>query len=160
MKYLLIILLLAGCITSKKVKRYLNEHPDTSAEYCAETYPVKDSLIKGDSVVTYDTLWGIEVMHDTTEVANEVKVPIQVIKFVPQIVTKTIKITDTIIKENTARVSYLEIELGKQVSVTEKKAEQLHTMTGKRDWWRQVCLITWGICLLYIILRLKTKLPI
>ena len=42
----------AGCSTPlKKTQRYLFEHPDFSSGYCAEQFPVKDSVL-----VKYDTV--------------------------------------------------------------------------------------------------------
>lgn len=39
MKYLLIALLFASCMTQKKVNQWLDEHPTAAAGYCADHFP-------------------------------------------------------------------------------------------------------------------------
>jgi hypothetical protein len=41
----------ASCTTANKATQFFNEHPETGAKYCAEKYPVKDSL--GEEETTY-----------------------------------------------------------------------------------------------------------
>lgn len=38
------MLCLAGCVSQKGAVKYLDKHPELSAQYCAEKYPVKDSV--------------------------------------------------------------------------------------------------------------------
>ena len=61
MRYLLFLLLLSSCITPKKAVDVLSrpKNEPTAAAFCSLKYPVRDSIIKGDSVIKYDTLWGI-----------------------------------------------------------------------------------------------------
>lgn len=42
---------LVACTTARKAVTYFNEHPDVSAGYCAEKYPVKDSV--GETTTVY-----------------------------------------------------------------------------------------------------------
>lgn len=57
---LLLIVLLFGCNPEakklRKTQEYLFRHPDFSAGYCAEQYPVKDSIVTRDSI-RFDTLY-------------------------------------------------------------------------------------------------------
>lgn len=106
---LVVISLFSSCDPQKKLHKALTEiakHPIESAKYCADKYPPKDTLVKGDSIVVYDTLWG--VYNDTTyrvDTINNV-----VTKIVPKIITKTITIRDTVYRENTARVEQLNLQ--------------------------------------------------
>lgn len=45
MRYLLIILLFASCISQRKVSAYLDEHPAFAAQQCAIRFPIRDSTI-------------------------------------------------------------------------------------------------------------------
>jgi len=54
--FFLVVMFLASCMTPKKAAETLNKHPKEAAEFCAENYPVKDSIIfKVDTVTTIDT---------------------------------------------------------------------------------------------------------
>jgi len=57
---LALVFTLGSCHTEqrsmRKAQEYLFKHPEYSAGYCAEQYPVKDSIITKDSI-TYDTLY-------------------------------------------------------------------------------------------------------
>ena len=65
MRYLILIsLALISCNPQKKTQRYLFEHPEFSAEYCAEQYPVRDSVIIKETV-RYDTVLDIISWVDT-----------------------------------------------------------------------------------------------
>lgn len=95
----LVAMILPGCYNYRKAVtqhgRSVVTYPAIGADYCSRTYPCRDSLIKGDSVIVYDTLYGAgEVTHDTTTVRDTVRVTKVV--FRPVTVTKTVRITDTI----------------------------------------------------------------
>lgn len=51
-----ILLVFNSCNSLKKTQRYLFEHPEFASGYCAEQYPVKDSIVVRDSV-SYDTTY-------------------------------------------------------------------------------------------------------
>jgi len=105
---LFLLIILTGCATQKKADKFYAKHPELLALKCATTYPVKDSIIKGDSVILFDTLW--ETFTDT--LISEPQVIIET-KLVPKTVTKWVTIRDTIIRENTARVAVLGSQIAK-----------------------------------------------
>ena len=76
------------------------------AELCSTRFPVSDSLIKGDTVVNYDTLWGIEYRTDTLISEPQVITETKTVT-VPKLVTKYLTIRDTIVRENTAKIAVL-----------------------------------------------------
>lgn len=123
MKYLLILttFFLAGCLTPKKAMQKLDSSGKGS-EYCATRFPVKTEYIKGDSVVSFDTIYQYvdgEPIFDT--IYNVTRDTVFVTKQVPvtKYITKTVLRIDTVVKENTAaldvankRISALEAENG------------------------------------------------
>lgn len=111
---LAVISILSSCDPQRKLHKALDElqkHPIESAKYCADKYPVKDTIVKGDSVIVYDTLWGI--YNDTSYVDRIDTINNVVTKIVPKIITKTITIIDTVYRENTARVEQLNLQNAK-----------------------------------------------
>lgn len=107
LKYFLILLTIASCNPQKKLQKALNEiakHPIESAKYCADKYPVKDSIIKGDTITVTDTVWGL-VTDTVTDIYNDT---VFVTKFQDRVINKTRTVKDTIFRENTARVKELE----------------------------------------------------
>jgi len=123
MKYLLILttFFLAGCLTPKKAMLKLDSSGKGS-EYCAIRFPVKTEYIKGDSVVSFDTIYqyvDAEPIFDT--IYNVTRDTVFVTKQVPvtKYITKTVLRIDTVVKENTAaldvankRINALEAENG------------------------------------------------
>ena len=124
MRYLVIItltVLFAGCFTPKKAVDVLirPKNEPVLSELCAYRYPVKDSIIKGDSVIRFDTLW--ETYTDT--LVSKPQVIIET-KIIPKTVTKWVTIRDTIIRENTARVAVLGSQIAKLSGDNRKLSEK------------------------------------
>lgn len=155
MKYLsltFLLFLIVGCATQRKAEKFYSNHPEKLAEKCATEFPVKDSIIKGDSVILFDTLW--ETFTDT--LVSEPKVVTE-IKTVPKIVTKTVVVRDTIIRENTARVSVLNSQIAKLNEVNRYLSEKTHELSQERDtfkhernkWRLRFFLLLFGVTILY-----------
>ena len=107
MRYLFLILL-TGCVTSKKVTRYLNEHPLKAAEYCSKAFPVRDSVVTRDSV-HLDTLY-IECPDTPTLGTDTITITSTKKVYVP-CVSKTIYRDSTIYRRDFARETVLEENL-------------------------------------------------
>lgn len=117
---ILTIIAFNACNPSKKLHKAideLNKHPIESAKYCADKYPVKDSIVKGDTITVTDTLWGI-VTDTVTDVYNDT---VFVTKFQDRVINKTRTIRDTIYRENTAKVQQLSL----QIANCEQKYQKL-----------------------------------
>lgn len=117
---LLTIVALASCNPQRKLQKALDEiakHPIESAKYCADKYPVKDSIVKGDTVTVTDTLWGI-VTDTVTDIYNDT---VFITKFQDRVINKTKTIRDTIFRENTAKVQQLSL----QIANCEQKYQKL-----------------------------------
>ena len=156
---LFLLIILTGCATQKKADKFYAKHPELLALKCATTYPVKDSIIKGDSVVLFDTLW--ETFTDT--LISEPQV-ITEIKTVPKIVTKWVTIRDTIVRENTARVAVLGSQIAKLneanrnlVELNGDLSQKLVRISDERDtfkhernkWRLRFFLLLFGVTILY-----------
>jgi len=148
------LLILSGCVSPKKAVDVLSrpKNEPVAAEFCAAKYPVKDSIIKGDSIVHFDTLW--ETYTDT--LISEPQVIIET-KLVPKTVLKTVTVRDTIIRENTAKVSVLNSQIENLKDVNLKQSEMIGSLTTQRDdfkkardkWKLRFFLLLFGVSIAY-----------
>ena len=169
MKNLIFLLLLTSCVTPKKAVDVLSrpKNEPVLSELCAVRFPVKDSIIKGDSVILFDTLW--ETFTDT--LISEPQV-ITEIKTVPKIVTKWVTIRDTIVRENTARVAVLGSQIAKLneanrnlVELNGDLSQKLVRISDERDtfkhernkWRLRFFLLLFGVGLAYALKVKMTK---
>lgn len=152
-----VLLIFIGCQSVQKATDYLKKK-DALAELCADTYPVRDSLIKGDSIITTDTLWGLEFIHDSTMVETKDTIIRTITR--PVTVTKVIRVTDTIVKENTARVEALQVQNGKLYEQNMKLVEQRDKFKEQRNKIRIWFWILVGAIGLYTFLKIKKVLPV
>jgi len=164
---LFLLIILTGCATQKKADKFYAKHPELLALKCATTYPVKDSIIKGDSVVRFDTLW--ETFTDT--LISEPQVVIET-RIVPKTVTKTVVVRDTIIRENTAKISVLGSQIAKLneanrnlVELNADLSQKLVRISDERDtfkhernkWKLRFFLLLFGVGLAYALKVKMTK---
>lgn len=152
--YLVLLVILGACTTPRKAVDVLSrpKNEPVAAAFCSQKYPVKDSIIKGDSVIRFDTLW--ETYTDT--LISEPQVIIET-KYVPKTVTKTITVRDTIVRENTAKVSVLNSQIAKleannrqQTDLAAKYLQERDGYKSARDKWKlRFFLLLFGVGLLY-----------
>lgn len=146
---------LSSCLTTQKAKDFLKEK-DKLAEICAETYPVKEVYIKGDSITVLDTLYVGENLFDTLYYTIKDTVTRVITKTLPaKIITKTIHVTDTIVKENTARIEDFNIQLrNKDIENGILKADRDNwkSKAKQRFWWLLIAIGAMGA---YTILKIK-----
>lgn len=135
------MLLITSCTTEKKAVGYMNSHAFTAAQYCANAFPVRDSVIykhsiktdtltvQGEPATIYDT-----ILQNGKEIIVEKKIPCPPV----QVVQHTNYDTAFVIRENTAKTAALSNQLA-IITSKQKDAEN-----GRRKW-RQWALITWAI---------------
>ena len=146
---------LNSCMTPKKAVDVLSrpKNEPVLSELCSTRFPIKETYIKGDSVVKYDTLWGL--VTDTIVPDPQVLVYRDTVK-VPKLVTKTVTIRDTVVKENTAKVSFLNSQIEKLKEVNLKQSEMIGSLTTERDEYKskfnKARLINW---FLYVVIGLS-----
>ena len=148
---------LFGCATQKKAEKYYKKHPVELAKECAEKYPVTEKYLPGDTIINYDTLWGIEYRTDTLKSEPQVITETKTIQ-VPKIVTKWVRVTDTIVRENTARVAVLGSQIAKLLVDNEAKDVKILAVTDARDKWRKRFFILLGFVVLYTVIKFRSKL--
>ena len=144
------ILLLSSCMTTQKALDYLKDKKEL-AQICADEYPVKETFIKGDSVVQYDTLWG---QGDTDTLYQSVKdtVFVTVTKTLPaKVITKVVSRTDTVVKENTALVKALQQREQDYIYAAKKDKEQIETLTGEVNEWKGKAKKRWWFMWLIVV---------
>lgn len=130
-----ILFFVSGCVSAEKAQMVL-EKKQVLAKVCAEKYPVKTEYIKGDSVVitTIDTIYsGNDIIFDT--VYSVAKDTVIITKTIPitKVIKNTIRITDTIVKENTAAVEATKIDLNKCKSANEALTAKLNKVKRVRS---------------------------
>lgn len=101
---ILLAFLASGC-TNKiaKAKRTLDESPVDAARYCADKFPVRDSVVYKDSI-HFDTLIVGDIYFDTIEVQCPDTVIKVVTKVEPKTIVKTVTQIKEVYRENTAKV--------------------------------------------------------
>lgn len=92
----------AGCYNERKARSQFSKavvaYPSIPADYCANTFPVRDSIVK-DTLITVDTIIDRSILTDTLIIEGDT-VRIVITKTLSgKIVTKTITIKDTIFQE-------------------------------------------------------------
>ncbi len=159
MKYLVIItlaILFTGCFTPQKAVDILSRPKNEvkAAEFCENKFPIVPIYIKGDSIVTTDTLWGLDTVHvkDTTKQGIDTVV---IEKIATKVVTKTIRITDTIEKENPRKLLILSsenaklkldnVELNVKLSAAIQRGDDFRSKYHKTISWLVLCIVLIGV---------------
>lgn len=164
--FLIMISALYACNPAKKATDYMRAHPEVNAPVCADQFPVKDSLIKGDTVYRTDTLETFEVLYDT--VLAEPNGAVDTVRITKtKIITNTRTITDTVIRENTARVSQLNNSLvvantlvaAKNAEIEEWKKDY-SDMKASRNKFRLWFWIACGAIGMFAFMKLRKILPV
>lgn len=129
------VVFFSSCYTRKKATtqygRAVATFPEIAADYCARTYPPKDSLIKGDTVTTTDTIYtGGNVSFDTT-IVMDTKYITKTIQLPGTKIIERITVHDTIVRVSTAAVDLCAIERRNAIMLATDK-------TKESDKWRKI----------------------
>ena len=165
MKYSLILLvLLCGCYSEKKAHNQFAKaavaYPKIPAEYCANTFPVKDTILPGETISTFDTLYiEGENTRDTVMFQDFDTVRVFITKTLPaKIITNTIHIRDTIIRENTAKVKACEISNDILLGLLNKKTADYDGLKHRKDIWMWIAIGLMAIIGVRLFMKYKTGL--
>ena len=154
-------ILLAGCYNERKAQKQfvkaVGNYPKIASDYCGSQYPCVDSIVKGDSVVHWDSLWVqgdtvyLPTTYDLSDWQDKVIGHDTLIwyKVCPpsKIITKTITITDTIKQTDKAALKSCEIDRSSLISQLNKKTIELDSFKKKaktRGW------VMWGLVVFII----------
>jgi PBP1b-binding outer membrane lipoprotein LpoB len=143
---LLIILFILGMLQSCKVSEQKKidkakivaiNHPNDFASICSQLFPVKESFIKGKDSIRTDTVTKTNTVTVTRVIKGDtVRVDVECPK--EKVITRYVNRTDTVIKENTAKLEAVQIEFSKQNSLLNKTADELteaKNASNKKNWW-------------------------
>lgn len=138
-----LLFLLTGCYSSQKARKQFGRatvtYPEIPAEYCARTYPPKDTIIQGKDIVKTDTLWGEgETVFIRDTIRNRDTVFIKTVERLPgQVITRTVFRTDTVYQENRAALDLANINLTRSLALSDEKtklADKWRKIAKKRFW--------------------------
>ena len=165
---IVIILLLLFSRWSPERKAQIEEKKDAKAtqrllargvlnDICAEIYPVKDSIIKGDSVLVLDTLYiPGEISTDTLIEKDTVR--ITTTKTLPsKTIIKTVHVIDTIVRENTANIEACKDDNRKLIDLLTVKTKESDTWKGKAKKRNIIIFILAGAIGMWTFIKLKSK---
>lgn len=149
-----IALIVTSCATQKKATGYFNNHSLQAAEYCANAFPVRDSIIynPGQIVHKLDTQYLPGDSVPCPPAVGQVETKLIYVKCPPtKIITDSVFIHDTttVIRENMAKVSAMQ----QQNAVLTNEFEKAKPWKGRAIW-------TWVILAVLIgsgiVLRVKS----
>lgn len=160
------VLTLPSCYSIDKAKKQhakaVTAYPIIEAESCSEKYPCKDSIIKGDSVLTFDTLYvGGENMFDTIVVNDTIRIT-KVVKQPKEIITKTVRINDTIRVLDQAKLDLCNKQRDQAINnETAVRAERDKFKASRNKWRKQAIGLYIVLALgLFAFIYRKIKKPI
>lgn len=141
------MILLCGCYNEKKAIQQFNKaalnYPRLPAAYCSDHFPVRDSIIKGDTIITIDTFYNTNILDTGGFIFHRAPFPSDdpvviwpyrgrrdsILGSAPQkpiikMIVKTIKIIDTIFRENKAELKLCEIYNDKLTDLLVRKTNE------------------------------------
>lgn len=136
--YILIVaVLFSSCYSERRARSQFGKaaasYPLVAAEYCGITFPPRDSLIKGDSVVTFDTLFvGGSVRFDTVTLrglSDTIRIT-KIVQLPGTVITQRVFIHDTLQVVNTAALKACEL-------VKDQAVFHLTEMTAASNAWEK-----------------------
>jgi hypothetical protein len=165
-KWSLILLIgLVACNQQRKTQRYLFEHPEFTAEVCAENFPDKPDSV----IVKTDTV--IEIIFMDSLVFNTDTLYRDSLGFkyrtVTKVVTKTIRKDSIIYRENKAeqeRLNLMLIDCQKNNNVLLSKLDEKDMLIASwkkkaKDRWLWIALLIGGAAAFTAFKIFKPKLP-
>lgn len=146
MRWLILLILVAGCSAEKKIskaKATLNKY-DAGSGYCATMFPCQDTGYVIEKVVT-DTVTLQGEVFTITETVNDT---VYITRTQPaRVITRTVVRDSIIIRRDGAKEAQLSSQVsqltGTQVKILSER-DGFKTSAGK---WRKYALITWVILL-------------
>jgi hypothetical protein len=135
--WIVILFALSSCLPNRKFAKavkIMNNDPEQAAWYCAVKFPVKDTIIYRDSV-SYDTIYDTNYITDTTTIHDTTTIT----KTSPaKTIVKTVYQVKEIVRENTAKVTALEMALAKSTELISNKDAEVKECKEESDEWRSL----------------------
>lgn len=152
---------LYSCNPISKAVKTFNANPEQAALYCALTFPVRDSIIKGDTILKTDTVTNESVEYIQVECPPNSPDTIKITKPCPpgKTIYQTKVVTDTVIRRDFAKETVLSNSLTDCQTTVTKVQKQYEDMKDKRDKWRLWFWILVGAAGAYTLLKIKRIIP-
>lgn len=138
----LLLMMWVSCNPAKKAerkmeaaKKLLDGNIIQAAKFCAEKFPPITEFLPGDTVINYDTLWGLKI--DTLNRTFIIDNTDTLYKLVPKLVTKTIRITDTLRYENRARIIAFQADINDKITELSKEKYKNEQLQKEVEIWKQ-----------------------
>jgi hypothetical protein len=164
--FLFIVVWATSCATQKNAEKWANKKPVKAAAWATKKWPpfewtrtIRDTLIDSvDNPVPYPVIDSIFIEGKPYPV--HIKCPPS------QTITKYIKEkVETRVRDSAATIA-MQGQLDVANGVIQAQEKEIAVLSDKlkdakegRSIWRLYCLITWAIVALYIILKLRAKIP-
>jgi len=145
--YLAILIILAGCNPLKKALKVANENPKEFAQFCADAFPVKDSVIVRDSI-WFDTLYlenepEVDIRYVKDSVIKTITIPGKT-----YFVTKTVIKDSIVIRKDIAKETALQKQNDDLIVVNKDLVGARDKFKKRSDFWMWVAIalgLTWVI---------------
>lgn len=160
--FIMLLIGLAGCMTPEKATSFLKKK-DLLDDTCAANFPVQEKFIKGDTIETTDTLWGIDYQTDTIRANDTVYIK----RVEPgKTITRTIRVVDTVVKRDIAYENVLQDKNRDLTTVNNKQTQKIETLTESVEEWKAKAkkrmlwvLILIGAVGMYTLLKVRKLIP-
>lgn len=159
----ILLVLLAGCYTKKKAVtqhgRSVATYPEIGADYCARIYPPTNTVIKGDSIVTVDSIFiAGEQFFDTVRVDSIVRIT-KTITLPAKIITQRVVITDTVRVVDNAALDLCNIEKRAATLALTTEQDRADKYKARAAKYLKILIGLGALLLLGLFLRFRKKKP-
>jgi hypothetical protein len=159
--------LVSGCTTQKKVQKWNDKHQVKAAAYCATRFPpiewtrervdtLLDTITITQPLYVFDTLY---VEGDTVVLKTKCPPSQTITKTVTK--EKEVRVRDSaltvLLQGNIEQLEGISADKDKEIAIAK---DRLGEAKKSRNWWMWAALLTWGVIALYVVLKMRTKLPI
>jgi hypothetical protein len=159
----------ASCATQKNAEKWANKKPVKAAAWATKKWPPVEWIKYRDTSIVDTVLQPGESRLDTIFLEREGRTDTVILKrecppsqTITRTVTKEkeIRVRDSawavLLQGNIEQLEGISADKDKEIAIAKDK---LGEAKKSRNWWMWACLITWGVIALYVVLKLRAKIP-
>lgn len=160
-KYIIIAVLLCSCysrpVATRQFGRASATYPDIPADYCSRIYPPTNTIIKGDSIVTVDSIFiAGEQFFDTLTVNDTLRIT-KTITLPAKIITQRVVITDTVRVVDNAALDLCQIEKRAATLALTTEQDRANKYQARAKKYLMILVGLGALLLLGLFLKLRKK---